>query len=665
MKKIRLVLALALASPAFAQDSASTATVTPAPTAMANAAAATVESAPERAVTLEEVSVTSEREGIGRKEITGDDIDDIHNSGDMSSMLDHESGLETQGEGMGKTWSVLAIRGQSFRETVILLNGQRVPPGFNLGTIPTESIEKVEVLEGPQALAYGSDALGGVINILTRTLESNPGGLQVSGGDFNTYQFQASLPGFKLGGVQNNLSGSWFTTDGYLPPDPVSGLGFTDETHWDVSHSATWNMGEGQAVLSSVFFRHVGSAPDADNVVAAGTNQYDLDGRQDAWGIQSTLRDDNPLGGGWRLEPALSGSYSDVLRSNPIGVDPTSGVPYRTQSLDDGGQVYASGPVGGFLDKLDLGLEARQEELWSGFYGGHSRWTETAAAEGTFQFSDDLRLEWANRLDRYSDYAPTDNPTGTLVLEAAKGFQAHLSAGKGAKIPTYDQLYLPSTSFSGLAQFAGSPFVSVWAGNKGNPDLLPEQSIDGELGTDITAGGFLVQLTGFVNYYENLINPAVDPVDNYWTYVNIPNALFAGTEDGIRYQLDQVLEPHVSATYISATDQNGNPIQGRMHFKFTAGLDVKPEKTWSLDLNARYVERYPVAAWYLTDFYQNNGIPLPPADYWTLEAEAKYDISDHLKGFLMVENILNDTVATLQGIPSLGRHFEGGLQGMF
>ena len=658
MRKILLALFLVLARPAFAQEPLSTATVVPAASPLA---APTAESPTDQAVTLEEISVTAEREGIGRKEITGDDIEDIQNSGDVSSTLDHESGLETQGEGMGKTWSTLAIRGQSFRETVILVNGQRVPSGFNLGTIPTQSIEKVEVLEGPQALAYGSDALGGVVNILTRTLESNPGSLQVSGGDFNTYQFQASLPGFKVGGVQNNLSGSWFTTDGYLPPDPVSGLGFTDETHWDVSHSASWKMGDGQAVLSSIFFRHIGSAPDADNVVAAGTDQYDLDGRQDAWGIQSSLRDDHPLGGGWRLEPALTGSYSDVIRSNPIGADPTSGVPYRTQYLDDGGQVYASGPVGGFLEKLDFGLETREEALWSDFYGDRSRWTETAVIEGTFKMSEDLHLEWANRLDNYSDYAPADNPTGTLVLEAAKGFQAYLSVGKGTRIPTYDQLFLPPTAFAGLAQFAASPFVSAWAGDKGNPGLLPEQSIDGELGTDITAGDFLVQLAGFVNYYQDLINPFLDPSDNYWTYANIDHALFAGTEDGVRYRLGEVLEPHVSATYISATDQDGNPIQGRMHFKFTAGMDLKPEKTWSLDINARYVDRYPVTAQYLTDL----GKPSPPTDYWTLEAEAKYSVSYHLNGFIKVENILNDAIASLQGIPLPGRYFEGGLQGTF
>jgi len=102
-----------------------------------------------------------------------------------------------------------------------------------------------------------------------------------------------------------------------------------------------------------------------------------------------------------------------------------------------------------------------------------------------------------------------------------------------------------------------------------------------------------------------------------------------------------------------------------MHFKFAMGVEVKPEKQWSLDTNVRYVERYPVAAQYLTDFYQNNGIPVFPANYWDLSMEAKYTISDHLKGFLSVQNILNSPMASFQGINLPGRYFEGGLQAMF
>jgi outer membrane cobalamin receptor len=655
------------------------ATAGPTPAAQATPQASTP--SPEKGnvvPTLAEVEVYGQRIGIARKEISGDDIDNVHNTGDLSASLDGQSGLETQGEGMGKTWSTLAIRGQSFRETVILVNGQRMPESFNLGSIPTEDIERVEVLEGPQALAYGPDALGGVINIITKQPENNPFKLQASGGDFNSYLFQASLPSFNIGGIKNVLSGSWYTTDGYLAPVTLSNgaiYGFTDELHWDISHAASWSMGEDKASLSSSFFRQIGSAPDADNIVAAGTDQYDLDGRQNAWGVQSSFKDTHPLGGNWQLVPSLFGNFSNVIRANPIGADPTSGVynSYLNQYLDYGGQLYVSGPAGGLFPNLSFGLEARAEDMWSGLYGNPTRQVGSVVAQGTLKLADPLHLDLANHLDDYSDYGLTDSPTGTLVFDATKDWQLHLSVGQGNKVPTFDELYLPPTIWNGpgfnippnlLQQMQGSPFFSAFNGTMGNPNLVPEQSLDSELGTDITMGQCLVQLTGFLSYYQNLINPYLNP-GLIWTYENISHVVFAGTEDSVKYHLNDILFPFASATWISATDQNGNPIQGRMHFKLVMGVEVKPEKRWSLEAAARYVDRYPVAAQYLTDFYQNNGIPVFPADYWDLSMDFKYTISDHLKGFVSVQNLLNAPMATFQGINLPGRYFEGGLQATF
>ena len=622
--------------------------------------------------TLEEVDVYGQRVGISNKQLPPNEITDIHNSGEIGRSLDHESGLETQGEGKGKTWNTLAIRGQSFRETVVLVNGQRVSESFNLGTIPTENIERVEVLEGPQALVYGSDALGGVINVITRKAAGNPFRFQASGGDFNTYQFQLSAPSFGLKDFHNTLSGSYFTTDGYAPLPPgmdANGViyAFTDQVHWDVNHEASMDLGSDKITLSSGFFRHTGSAPDADNVIAAGTDQYDLDGRQDAWGIQSVLRDIHSMGK-WQSTFSLFGNYSDVLRSNPIGADPTSGVysSYRNQYLNTGGQVYFSGPTDDFLPQLTLGLEAADEDIWSGLYANHSRKAGSLVTGGTLKLDERLRLDLSNRLEDYTTNGLVDNPTGTLVFSPSAGWQIHLSMGKGYKRPTYDELYLPPTNFAILppaqqAQFNASPFVGVWAGDKGNPNLRPEQSINTELGTDLKAGDFLLQLAGFANFYQDLINPAVDLSDNFWTYLNIDHALFAGTEDSVRVKLADWASPYTSITWIRATDDAGNYIQGRMRIKFTVGVDLKPEKECSLGVNARYVDRYQVATQYLTDL----GKPATSTDYWNLDAELKYTISEHLKGFINLENILNQQMASFQGIPLPGRTFEGGVQAQF
>src|SRR5581483_3015231 len=90
-------------------------------------------------VTLNEIEVWGEGVGLSQKELSPSQVQAVRDQGDLSAPLGRLSGVESQGEGLGKGWGTLAIRGQSFRETVILLNGQRVPESFNLGTLPTSS----------------------------------------------------------------------------------------------------------------------------------------------------------------------------------------------------------------------------------------------------------------------------------------------------------------------------------------------------------------------------------------------------------------------------------------------------------------------------------------------------------------------------------------------
>jgi vitamin B12 transporter len=625
---------------------------------------------PQPVYTLEEITVYGEPLGISEKQLSKGTIEDIHNSGEIGESLDHESGLETQGEGNGKTWNTLAIRGQSFRETLVLVDGVRMPESFNLGTIPTENIERLEVIEGPQALAFGPDAIGGVINIITRKTANNPFRFQVSGGDFNTYQLQASTPSFGSGDFQNILSGSWYTTDGYQP------AGFapfnTDEVHWDLNHAASLNLEGDKITLSTDFFRQLGGASDADNIVAAGTDQYDLDGRQESLGVGSVLKEVHTLGA-WQMSSSLYANYSDVFKLNPIGADVTSGVygPYHNQYGNYGGQLYFSGPVDNGLPVLTLGAEIRSENLWSGLFGAHQRGTFSLVGGGTLKLNESMSLDLANRLESYDGFGLVDNPTGTLVFLASKDWKIHVSGGTGYKVPSYDELYLPSTDFTNLSlagQFRTpnnpdptlvSP-ASFGNGQTGNPNLKPERSISTEVGTDFDLGGVQIQLSGFANIDQDLINPALNAV-TFWTYVNVDHALFAGTEDSLKVKLANWLSPYTSFTWISSTDQNGNPLVGRLRLKFVGGVDFKPETQWSLNVNVRYVDRNPLPTPELIDL----GVAPQAGAYWDLNVGVKYDISEHLKGFMTVNNLTNSQTASLQGLPLRGRFFEGGLRAQF
>src|SRR5580658_9329800 len=122
-------------------------------------------SPPAQTFQMPEVVVSALNEG---DVIAGKGLDSLKADSRLSDLLDQNAGVETEGLGIAKSFANVSIRGSATNQTLILLNGQRTSEGFDLAMIPTEDIERIEIIKGPAALAYGPDATGGVINVITR-----------------------------------------------------------------------------------------------------------------------------------------------------------------------------------------------------------------------------------------------------------------------------------------------------------------------------------------------------------------------------------------------------------------------------------------------------------------------------------------------------------------
>ncbi len=144
-------------------------------------------------------------------------------SADAAEVLRQHSGAEiTRNGGPGQSVSVF-LRGTESNHSLILLDGVKLNPG-TLGTpalqnIPAHLIERVEIVKGPQSTLYGSEAMGGVINLITRKVPEEDGlhpSASVRGGSFGTYQGNARL-GYRQGDDYLGLDVSALTSDGYSP----------------------------------------------------------------------------------------------------------------------------------------------------------------------------------------------------------------------------------------------------------------------------------------------------------------------------------------------------------------------------------------------------------------------------------------------------------------
>ena len=137
---------------------------------------------------------------------------------DVADLLRFHAGLEiARNGGPGQATSVF-VRGTDSNQVLVLVDGIKINPGTIGGApfqnIRPEMIQRIEVVKGPRSSLYGSDAIGGVINIITRTADDTQFSAGAGGGRYNSWDASASFSASgKRGGVRAMFSR--FDTDGF------------------------------------------------------------------------------------------------------------------------------------------------------------------------------------------------------------------------------------------------------------------------------------------------------------------------------------------------------------------------------------------------------------------------------------------------------------------
>ncbi len=585
---------------------------------------------------------------LGNKILEGPDLEALESDGRLGDRLGELPSLESQGLGGAKSFSKPSIRGGGANQTVILLNGQRMNQGFDLGTLPTDDIQSIELIKGPGALSYAPDATGGVLNILTQKGETK-GLWGASTGDFGTYQLRASTGTWKTGPWEASFGGNWDQTNGYtLNTDQVSG---------ELDHTSLFHLGAGQLTLTAQYTYRDGGAPNGDSLAAQDIGEFDTDDRGQKQTFVTALQDEHPIGD-WVLDSSFSYNYAYIYRLSPLQADNAAGVPPTDLNDYDtfDGAASASLKQEGWFSGLSLGLEFRSDQVrgTEGLDGGGTRENNLFSlnARGSLLIAPSLTLDWSGRVDSYTDYnTAVFNPEGTIRYEWEPGLTFYAEAGTGYRRADFDELYHPNIPFA-----PGGP-QEFGAGETGNPNLLAESSVNWELGMNLAWKNLFFQADGFADNYSNLITPAQD-ANGFWTFANIPQALLLGAEADLRWNLTPWFSPYGNFLYVDSRDQaTQQPIPDRLKDKFTAGFrsELGPGVDWNL--YTQYVEHNPT-------LYQGEFDDVPPLlttlSYWVWNTEIRVHVDSSLRLFLNGTNLFNQSYATLYGLPMPGRYVEAG-----
>jgi outer membrane receptor for ferrienterochelin and colicins len=561
---------------------------------------------------------------------------------DLASAIEGTSGVQLTGIGLGRRG--ISIRGMQTDHSLILVDGMRISNSasaiahsdFELGWLPAEAIERIEVVRGPMSSLYGSEALGGVVNVITRRATDR------WQGSFTTYGL---LTEHGLGGGSYDVSGYaggpiipgvlglnvWGTFKGRAelatPGDArVSSMG--DQKAFNGTATLTWTPDERQRIDLSY-----GAGFEERWMGTQGTGPFPTFYRSedDVWRQRLSLSHEGDWDWGTsRLR--VYGATLDRENSRSDGA-PASG-PHRFVDIVGDGQVSFS-PFEGH--RFTIGGEARRERLKDptvNAAGSADQMHYAGFVQDEIALGDSWELVVGGRLDHHQDFGWHASPRAYLLHHFSDALTFKAGIGTGFKAPTLKQL---SPDYAAIA--GGGRFTIV-----GNPDLKPEINRSVEAGLEYREGIWSARAMVFQNDLKNLIQTLCvlrcgGAPGATWTYRNVGKARIRGVELGGGVELPWNLRIDADYTWLDPVDRStGRELLGRSRHAANATLEWSPLDNLTTSLKVSHIGAQKTST----------ASGRQPA-YTLVSAYASYGFNDNAALQIGVENITDVRLADENG----------------
>jgi len=588
----------ALSTPAFAQDSAPS-------------------------VELDPVIVTATRFAQPLEATIGDNsvvtrqtLDQTPESS-FAEVLSRQHGITYIDRGGPQSVSAISLRGTNSKQSLVLIDGMRVNSPTNglpaLNAIPLNAIERIEIVRGAASSIYGADAIGGVVNVITRQggeralqIETNAGV-----GTYGTSKYNASLSGSQHNWTYS-LYGGYGQSNGFDATNGDYSFAVTPDSdsyyESDYGGQLGYSWADGQSLSVQTFQSRVNGGFDSfdldfndrgiqtlGNTIVSSRNRINdrwLSTLSASFMTEKNESENNPSGAGDGYFRSKQQQYQWL---NRLELTDTQSLTLGAERLNQSVDAYSYGaPVDFTTDRL---FTNSVMAIYSGQWGIH-------------------QLQASLRNDHNSQYG--NFTTGSLgyAIDITKQWRANVSANTAFRAPTFTELYYPGFS---------------------NPDLDPERSRNIELGLTYQHATGQVGLTGFYNQIKDLIvsqSPSFIP-ENVDTAVIKGLTLTATQEIGRHTVIEasfDLLSPY------NTTDNERLP--------FTAQRVLRLGGTHQLgDVSVN-------ADWYLTSDRKDGSNTL--GGYGLFDVGASYKANKHLEFQVQWNNVFGKNYTLVRGYNTPG-----------
>lgn len=586
--------------------------------------------AEEESIDIERIVVTPSRikediEETGRKVdlITREDIE-LSSADDLAELLTDFTSVNISSDGGVGANQNIRMRGLTAAEVLILIDGRPInnprDGQVDFSSIPLDNIERVELVHGPSSSLYGSQAMGGTVNIITKqppTGDKPKTELLSSFGTFETYS-ETILHGARINDFSYLISGAYQSSQGFRDNSEFNAKDFNLKLKYDISdrQAVAFNCGFYKSKTGAPYKI---TSPDPDDKQNKMSDYLDL-----GWNFQYDAKTE--------MSVRVYNNYERLafLENSPTYEKSTHTTQARGINLQ--GSRFLTNNC-----RLITGFDYIGNFNNSSSSSKHKYNVKAGFLESQLKFFDRLNLNLSVRIDDYSNFGTTVNPSLTFLGEISDHIKCHGLFARSFRAPTFNDLYWPDEG---------------WA--KGNPNATPEKGFTGEFGikTDINKY-FTVDITYYRNAFNDLINWAPNADGTIWQPSNINSALIDGIEFENSITLFDNLFIRIGYTYMSAIDN-----------KLHKHLIYQPKQ--KLDFSIRLKE----ADDYMIEFKgQYTGVRFhDPANntkvkpFLTLGFNASKQFKNGLTFFVSMDNLIGKEYQVIKDYPVPGFSLTSGVK---
>jgi len=619
---------------------------------------------------VETIVVTATRTEQPRA-VTGESVSVLHSTTlqnlqtvSLSDALALTPGLVVDQNGGTGQPTTISIRGAETGQTLVLIDGVRIndPSGTDdgaiLGDVLVNNIDRVEILRGPQSTLYGSDAIGGVVNILSKRGGAFALNASAEGGSFDTYHLNAAANG-SAGIADYGVAANFLHTNGISAADKKNGNPETDGYgNLGLTENVRLHLGDTVSLDLRSYYTNARADFDDNSLffppfLTLDSHAYNTDRFFAGYaGLNVDL-----FGGMFHNRFAAMVSRSsreffdsafDVIHKNDL--DKGRATRFEYQGVVDPAPNY----------QITFGAESQRTSFVSDFFDSFPAFASFAKGRNTINdyyvqaqgtFLDALTLTGGIRYDNNSQFGSHTSLKLAGAWKVAKGTTLHANYGDGFKAPSLYELF---------SQF-------------GTKTLAPETARGWEAGVDQTLldGRLRGTLTYFQRRTDNLIDfqscfvfspppqcsvPAIAAAGGF--YFNIGRTRVSGVETEMAAHITDTLSATLNYTNMTAKDLlTGLALPRRPRDRANAILTWAPAPDWSAGGSVSYVGNE-------IDQYDSSTTPptpFPNGGHTLVNLFGQYNF-EHWGLYARVENLFDRHYEPLIGYGAPGRAIFAGIR---